>query len=103
VSFYRVSMLDNEGVVANSRTADSLADAAKLMISLAGCIGEPWTKPLLNADGELTVCVRGAGDRELEPAEKDGLTALLEEFGAFHVEPDESGGRWGIPDGGDPS
>lgn len=96
MSFYRVSVLDNEGVVAESRTADSLARTAKMMLALAACIGDPWTKPLLDADGELTICVRGAGDRELTDDEKAGLTALLEEFGAFHVAPDDSGGRWGV-------
>lgn len=96
MTFYRVSVLDPEGIVADSRTADSLAQTAKLMLSLAGCIGEPWTKPLLDADDELTVQVKGAGDRELSADEKAGLTALLEEFGAFHIANDADGGRWGI-------
>lgn len=96
MSMYRVSLLDPEGVVADSRTSDSLAGTAKLMLNLAGCIGEPWTKPLLDADDELTVSVKGAGDRELTDNEKAGLTALLEEFGAFRLEADDSGGRWGI-------
>jgi hypothetical protein len=96
VSFYRVSLLDNSGTVADSRTADSLAGTAKLMIDLAESIGEPWTKPLLDADGELTVRVKGAADRDLSADEQAGLTALLEEFGAFQLERDDSGGRWGI-------
>jgi hypothetical protein len=96
VTFYRVTLLDREGIVADTRTSDSLAGTAKLMLDLAGCIGEPWTKPLLDADGELTVSVKGAADRELSEDEKAGLTALLEEFGAFQLEHDDSGGRWGI-------
>lgn len=100
MSLYRVSLLDREGIVADSRVSDSLAGTAKLMLDLAGCIGEPWTKPLLDADGELTICVKGAGDRDLSDDEKAGLTALLEEFGAFHVDDSAEGGRWGIADTG---
>lgn len=96
MSFYRVSVLDLEGVVADSKTADSLAATAKLMLGLAESIGEPWTTPLLDADAELTVRVKGAGDRELSPDEQQGLMALLEEFGAFKLEDDGEGGRWGI-------
>lgn len=96
MSFYRVSLLDPEGVVADSRTADSLAATARIMLGLAGCIGERWTLPLLDADGELTVQVKGAADRDLTADERDGLTALLEEFGAFHLEDDDEGGRWGV-------
>lgn len=96
MSFYRVSLLDREGVVVDSRIAVSLARAAKLMLGLADCIGEPWTKPLLDADGELTVQVKGTADRELSDDEKTGLTALLEEFGAFQLEPDDDGRRWGV-------
>ena len=100
-SFYRVSVLDPAGVVADSRVADSLAATAKLMLGLAECIGEPWTKPLLDADDELTVSVKGAGDRDLTPDERDGLTALLQEFGAFKLEHNAEGGRWGIGERGD--
>lgn len=96
MSFYRVSVLDPEGVVTDSRTADSLAATAKMMLGLAGCIGERWTKPLLDADGEFTVQVKGAGDRDLSDDERAGLTALLEEFGAFNLEADGSCGVWGI-------
>ena len=96
MSLYRVALLDPEGVVADSRTADSLAATAKLMIDLAGCIGERWTQPLLDADGELTVSVKGAGDRQLSPDEQAGLAALLEEFGAFNLERDDEGGKWAV-------
>lgn len=93
MSFYRVSLLDPAGTVADSRTCDSLAATAQLMLKLARQSDEPWAKPLLDADGELTVQVKGAGERELSADEKDGLTALLEEFGAFNLETDEFGGR----------
>lgn len=100
MSLYRVSLLDREGVVADSRVCESLAGTAKLMIGLAGCIGERWTRPLLDADGELTICVKGAGERDLTDDERAGLTALLEEFGAFHVDDSAEGGRWGVRDEG---
>lgn len=96
MSFYRVSLLDNEGVVADSRTAGTLADTARLMVSLGECIGEPWTEPLLDADGELTIRVKGAGDRELSELEKNGLRALLEELGATDRGDDADGSRWEI-------
>lgn len=96
MTFYRVSVLDQEGIIADSRTSDSLAGTARLLLDLADCIGEPWTQPLLDADDELAISVKGAGDRELTTNEKHGLTALLEEFGASKLADDGQGGRWSI-------
>jgi hypothetical protein len=93
---YRVSVLDPEGIVANSVTADSLAGTAKLVIGLAGCIGDEWTKPLLDADGELTIEVKGAGERDLTETEKTDLAALVAELGANPVSSDGDGSRWSL-------
>ena len=100
MSFYRIYVLDREGVAVDSRAATTLADTASILLTLADSIDEPWAKPLLDADGELTLRVKGAADRELSADEKAGITALLEEFGAFRLATDDEGGRWAIEDTG---
>ena len=102
MSFYRVSLLDREGVVAYSAVLESLPDVAANMLAHADLIGHPATRHLLDADGELTIKVRGPGERELTDTEKTGLQALLEEFGATHLEDDSDGDSWTIdgPAGG---
>jgi len=97
VSFYRVSVLDPAGDIYTSQTVDSLADAARATLRYVYLAHDEPVPGLLDDDGELTVRVKGAGERELTEDEKAGMQALMAEFGADFLEPDDAGGRWDLP------
>jgi hypothetical protein len=100
VSFYRVSVLDRNGVVAASRTAGTLPETAGLLVALGGCVEEEWAKPLLDAQGEFTVEVTRSGGRTLNDSDKAYLEECVQALGALIPEDDDELNRlrWHNPE-----
>src|SRR5689334_18764879 len=97
---YRVSLLDRNGTVATSRTAEGLRETAALLVALGACTGEEWAKPLLDELGEFTADVRAEGGRILNAQESAALLGTVEQLGGLIPADDDELGRlrWHNPE-----
>lgn len=100
MTMYRVSLLDHDGTVANSQTAEGIPATAALLVALGACTGQEWAKPLLDELGEFTAEVRAEGGRILTVEESAILMNTVERYGAVVPTDDDELGllRWNNPE-----
>lgn len=93
MTLYRVSLVAGDGATVTSRTEHSLTDAAVTAIALANSAFAD-ANAALDVDGGANIRVTGHEGRELTPAEKDRMRALLEEHGASRAHSGDDTERW---------
>lgn len=100
MSFYRVSLLDRNGVVVTSQTCDSMMGVAGMLAMLGTASSEEWAKPYLDEYGELTVSITRAGGAPLLDGQMDHIMDLVREAGGVVPESLEEIGvlRWNNPE-----